>query len=95
MDSEHYKTMAYSTLNDNEYYEHFRKNPHRTNMVAYRKLIDKHKTVLTEKEESYLLEFESKDSNFDGLPKVHKITSSIVMRSFYKTILSISMVNTI
>ena len=72
MDSEHYKTMAYSTLNDHEYYEHLETNHHRTNMIAYRKLIDKHKTVLTEKEESYLLQFESKDSNFYGLPKVHK-----------------------
>ena len=45
MDSEHYKTMAYSTLNDSEYYEHLEKNPHRTNMIAYRKLINKHKTV--------------------------------------------------
>ena len=72
MDSEHYKTMAYSTLNDHEYYEHLETNPHRTNMIAYRKLIDKHKTVLTEKEESYLLQFESKDSNFYGLPKFHK-----------------------
>ena len=96
MDSEHYKTMAYSNLNDYEYYEHLEKNPHRTNMIAYyRKLIDKHKTVLTEKEESYLLQFESKDSNFYGLPKVHKSISSIVMRSSCKKILSISMVNTI
>ena len=37
MDSEHYKTMAYSTLNDNEYYIHLDKNPHRTNMIADRK----------------------------------------------------------
>ena len=95
MDSEHYKTMAYSNLNY-EYYEHLEKNPHRTNMIAYcRKLIDKHKTDLTEKEESDLLQFESKDSNFYGLLEVHKSTSSIVMRSFGKTILSISMVNTI
>ena len=41
-------------------------------MIACRKLIDKHKTVLTEKEESYLLQFGSKDRNFYGLPKVHK-----------------------
>ena len=72
MDSEHYQTMTYSTLNDNEYYEHLEKNPHRTNMIAYRRLIDTHKTVLTEKEESYLLQFESNDSHFYVLPKVHK-----------------------
>ena len=41
-------------------------------MIAYRKLINKHKTVLTEKEESYQLQFESKDSNFYRLPKFHK-----------------------
>ena len=73
MDSEHYKTMAYSTLNDHEYYEHLETNPQRTNMIAYRKLIDKHKTVLTEKEERYLLHIESKDSNFSSSRRFIKV----------------------
>lgn len=72
MDTEHYKTMAYSILNQNEYYEHLEKDPHRINMSAYTKLVDKYKDILTEKEKNYLLQFESKESNFYGLPKVHK-----------------------
>lgn len=72
MDTGHYKTMVLNFLNHNEYYEHLEKDPHKTNMSAYTKLINKYKHGLTEKEMNYLLQFESKESNFYGLPKVHK-----------------------
>ena len=53
-------------------YERLEKDPYRTNTIAYTKLIDKYKNILTEKEKSYLLQFESRESNVYGLPKVHK-----------------------
>ena len=93
MDSEHYKTMAYSSLNDNEYFEHLEKK------ILTEQILQKTdrqtQNCLNREKESYLLQFESKNSNFYGLPKVHKSTSSIVIRSSAKTILYISMVNTI
>ena len=39
---------------------------------GYSKYIEKYKSNLTEKERDYLLNFESKTSNFYGLPKIHK-----------------------
>ena len=41
-------------------------------MKGYSKYIVKYKSNLTEKERDYLLNFESKTSNFYGLPKIHK-----------------------
>ena len=74
MDSEHYKTMAFSILNVNEFYKHLEKNPHtrQTKYDSLQKTDRQTKTVLTKKKESYLLQIESKDSNFYGLRKIHK-----------------------
>ena len=74
MDAEHNKTMAYEILSNNENYELLENDPSKANTISYRKLIEKHTCILTEKEEDYLRRFESKDSNFYGLPKVHKST---------------------
>ena len=74
MDAEHNKTMTYNILSDNENYELFKNDPSNANTTSYRKLIEKHTCILTEKEADYLRRFESNDSNFYGLPKVHKST---------------------
>ena len=41
-------------------------------MIGCSKYIEKYKSNLTEKERDYLLNFESKTTNFYGLPKIHK-----------------------
>ena len=58
-------------LNDENYYEELNSDPHKEVLRTYKKLINKYKDCFTEKEYDYLKEFESKQSNFYGLPKVH------------------------
>ena len=63
MDFEHFKTMAYSTLNDSKYYEHLEKKSSQNKYDSLQKTDRQTQNCLTEKEESYLLQFDSKDSN--------------------------------
>ena len=47
-------------------------SPEKDLQLKYKKLMQKFKSQVTEKEFDYLLNFEMKTSNFYGLPKVHK-----------------------
>ena len=58
MDAEHYKTMAYDILSNPENYELLENDTSKTNTISYRKLIEKHICILTEKEEDNLRRFE-------------------------------------
>ena len=58
MHIENYKTMAYNILSVNDFYEHLEKDPDRTYITVYLKLIDRYKDILIEKEKNYLLQFE-------------------------------------
>ena len=59
-------------LSNPDYYKQLEESPHKDIMKGYSKYIEKYKSNLTEKERDYLLNFESKTSNFYGLPKIHK-----------------------
>ncbi|MCG7879609.1 MAG: GIY-YIG nuclease family protein [Candidatus Thiodiazotropha endolucinida] len=72
MDREHYLEMVETTLNDKEYYEILTKDPLRETKLKYNKFLKKYERKLTKKEMDYLEHFEVKESQFYGLPKIHK-----------------------
>lgn len=74
MDSIYYKENIENMLCDTKYYKELESNPQKEILRNYKKLINKHKLCLTKKEHDYLINFECKQSNFYGLPKVHKCT---------------------
>lgn len=72
MNSSHYKDMVLKILDDPNYYE---KCPtySTTNILSkLNKLINKYGNGLTDKERNYITDFVCRESNFYGLPKVHK-----------------------
>ena len=75
MDQTHYKEMVEDILNDGNYYRKLENDPKKQDLIQYNKLLDKHKLCLNQKELQYLQKFEIKDSQFYGLPKIHKSKS--------------------
>ena len=71
MDKSHYKEMVLEQLNDTEYYKKLNKNPDKATAKRIKKLVGDH-SCLTDKEIAYLCDFVPKQSNFYGLPKIHK-----------------------
>ena len=72
MDRDPYKEMAYEILQNREYYELLDSDLQRSNNLKYKRFLKKHEHCFTQKEDDYLRNFEVKESNFYGLPKVHK-----------------------
>ena len=74
MDKEFYQNQVEKLLFNNEYryYQKLDQNPQKEIMKKYRKFLKNHQTELTKKEYDYLTNFEQKNSDFYGLPKIHK-----------------------
>ncbi|XP_071152298.1 uncharacterized protein [Mytilus edulis] len=72
MDTDFYKEKVLEQLNDEEYYKQITNNPDKATKKRLKKLIKDYNQCLTEKEIAYLCDFDPKESNFYGLPKVHK-----------------------
>ena len=72
MNTDHYKTMSENIISDKSFYETLPDNPERNVRLNYNKLLKKYSNCLTDKERVYLQDFEVKDSQFYGLPKIHK-----------------------
>ncbi|CAG2208988.1 unnamed protein product [Mytilus edulis] len=72
MDTDFYKEKVLEQLNDEEYYKQVTNNPDKATKKRLKKLIKDYDQCLTEKEIAYLCDFDPKESNFYGLPKVHK-----------------------
>ena len=72
MNTSHYKNMAENILNDETYYKKIPNDPQKMDRIKYNRLLETHRKCLREKEYKYLKDFESKPSQFYGLPKVHK-----------------------
>ncbi|CAG2236124.1 unnamed protein product [Mytilus edulis] len=72
MDTDFYKEKVLEQLNDEEYYKQITNNPDKATKKRLKKLIKDYDQCLTEKEIAYLCDFDPKESNFYGLPKVHK-----------------------
>ena len=72
MNSEFYKKLVLNIINDENYY---RKCPSYSSQKVLKQLndlISEYGAGLTDKEKDYIVNFECKESNFYGLPKVHK-----------------------
>lgn len=76
MDSGFYKDHIMKMLSNVDYYQEIPTNDDKKTMQKIKNLLKRHKTTscLTEKEEDYLTDYEYKESNFYGLPKIHKST---------------------
>ncbi|MEW8548130.1 MAG: hypothetical protein AB2693_31895 [Candidatus Thiodiazotropha sp.] len=59
-------------LSDKDFYKLLDENPHKGIMKSYSKYLEKYESNLTVKEFDYLTNFDNKESNFYGLPKIHK-----------------------
>ena len=66
-----YQRKIEDMLSNQEFYERLDNNPHKPIMATYKKLLHKCETNITKKEFEYLTVFETKPSNFYGLPKIH------------------------
>ena len=72
MDISFYQDKIENMLSNQDYYEKLDKNPQKEIMIKYYDFAQKYRSNLTKKEFDYLTEFETKPSNFYGLPKIHK-----------------------
>lgn len=76
MDSGFYKDHIMKMLSNVDYYQEIPTNDDKKTMQKIKSLLKRHKTTscLTEKEEDYLTDYEYKECNFYGLPKIYKST---------------------
>lgn len=72
MDTDYYAYHIQAMLNDMDTYARLNSSPNAEFLADMRKLVLKFKGILSDKEIDYILNFNMKDSNFYGLPKVHK-----------------------
>ena len=72
MDTDYYREKVLEQLNDEEYYCQEQENSDKKVRSKIKSLVDRNARNLTEKEADYLCNFEIKQSNFYGLPKIHK-----------------------
>ena len=73
MNSENYKQLCLDIIdNDDNYYKLDTNSGEKTTKKKYKEFLEQHADNLTKKELDYLTRFEIKESNFYGLPKVHK-----------------------
>ena len=81
----HYRAMIYEHLSNQNTYQKLDKNLDHTIMKKFKKLLNKHKSIFSDKEFKYLNEAEYSTSNFYGLPKIHKsqlITKAIKEQNY-------------
>ena len=72
MDADHYKQMVESVFDDPEYFEDCSTSEMREIIGKIGSLCRKYDQVLTKDEASFLTNFDFRESNFYGLPKIHK-----------------------
>ena len=72
MNSSYYKDLVLKQLEDQNYYEQCPSYNTKAILSKLNKLIKECGNGLTDKEEDYIKDFVCKESNFYGLPKVHK-----------------------
>ena len=72
MNSDYYKRLVLNIINDEHYYIKYPSYSSQKIFKQLNELIAKYGIGLTDKERAYITDFECKESNFYGLPKVHK-----------------------
>ena len=80
LNKHHYRAMIYEHLSNQNTYQKLDKFLDPTIMKELKRLLNKHKSVFTDKEFNYLNEADYNTSSFYGLPKIHKsqlITNAI------------------
>ena len=82
MNKEHYSAMIKKQLNDDRTYKVTTENCDKKVLKNLQVLCEKYKNDLTDEEKDYWTKFQSKTSNFYGLPKVHK--SKIIKEAIVK-----------
>ena len=91
MESNYYKNKMEEMLRDDKAYEMIPNNNDKSVMNKIRKLTEKYKDILTDKEIKFLSSFESKTSLFYGMPKIHKCESIIsAIQSQRSTVVSVN-----
>ena len=72
MNRDYYRNKISQILNDGSNYRCLPNNIDKTILTQIKKLCYKYKYTLTQKEIDFITKFQSKTSNFYGLPKIHK-----------------------
>lgn len=72
MDSKFYEEKMEEMLHETSTYKHLIQQNDDSVMKTIEKFVTKYKNVLTEKEKKYLVDFDNRNSNLYGLPKIHK-----------------------
>lgn len=75
MDKDYYRDKIQEQLQDEEYYMKIRKNSDEATKRKIKSLVNEYKDSFTTHEIAYLCDFNPKESNFYGLPKIHKSIS--------------------
>ena len=72
LEADHYKRMVEDVFDDPEYFEDCDGNQMKSTIGKIKALCDSFKSCLTKDEITCLTNFEYKEANFYGLPKIHK-----------------------
>lgn len=72
MNRDYYHEKISQILNDGSYYKCLPNNIDKTILTLIKKFCSKYRNILTPKELDFVTKFQSKTSNFYGLPKLHK-----------------------
>jgi hypothetical protein len=72
LEADHYKRMVEAVFDDPEYFEDSDTNQMRTIIGKINSLCLKYQSELTKDETNFLTNFDFRESNFYGLPKIHK-----------------------
>ena len=82
MNKDFYETKIMNMLSSSEYYVEMTENQDKKTMQKIKKLLHKHSSTLTQKEEDFVTHFDYVESVFYGLPKIHK--SNIIKEAIEK-----------
>ena len=77
MDKDYYEDKMLEMLRDTQTYKEISRSIEKNTTAKIRELTLKYDLNLTQKEKDFLLNFEHKDSQFYGLPKIHKSSEII------------------
>ena len=83
MNAAYYERKITHMLSNTEFYTEVAENQDKKAMQKIKKLLHKHSSVLSEKEEDFVINFDYKESCFYGLPKIHK--SKLIKEAIKKT----------
>lgn len=72
MNKAYYEVKILDMLNDPEYYKQVEENQEKKTLSKIKQFVNENLSNITTKERDYLINFDARESQFYGLPKVHK-----------------------